>query len=153
MKVDVKTEQRKFWKIFDEKLIENGEPFSILHEKSGEITYYGVINKVHSFVDNALSVDFLVREQKVRLNIYVRDDLALCNVLEKHRTEIESAVSVPLHWIKGIKNLNTRRIAYFVPVKVGDDSQYDEVIDDILPIIIEMKKICETYARFDFFDF
>ena len=37
MKVDVKTEQRKFWKIFDEKLIENGEPFSILHEKSGKL--------------------------------------------------------------------------------------------------------------------
>lgn len=33
MRIDVKSEQRKFWGIFDEKLIENGEPFSILYEK------------------------------------------------------------------------------------------------------------------------
>ena len=72
MRIDVKTERKKFWKIFDEKLIENGEPFSILYEKGGEVTYWAVVNRKQSFVDNALSIEFLVREQKLRINIYVR---------------------------------------------------------------------------------
>ena len=54
MRIDVKSEQRKFWEIFDEKLIENGEPFSILYEKGGEVTYWAVVNKKQSFVDKEL---------------------------------------------------------------------------------------------------
>lgn len=153
MRIDVKTEQKNFWKLFDEKLIENGEPFSVLHEMAGKVTYWAVINKNHSFVDNALSIDFLVREKKIRINIYVRDNLSLFRVLENSKEEIESMISVPVKWVKGTKNLNTRRIIYEVPVKVGYFNNYNEVIDDILPVVIEMKKVCEKYAKYDFFDF
>ena len=153
MKVDVKAEQKKFWKIFDEKLIENGEPFSILHEKGGEVTYWAVINKNHSVVDNALSIDFLVREQKLRINIYVRTDLALFSVFEKNKQNIEKTISVPLKWIVGTKNKNTRRIAYEIPVHTGFYANYDEIIDSALPVIVEMKKVCDTYAKNEFFDF
>ena len=48
MRFDAETEQKKFWKIFDEKLIENGEPFSILHEKAGKVTHWAMINKNYS---------------------------------------------------------------------------------------------------------
>ena len=153
MRIDVKTEQKNFWKLFDEKLIENGEPFSVLHEMAGKVTYWAVINKNHSFVDNALSIDFLVREKKIRINIYVRDNLSLFRVLENSKEEIESMISVPVKWVKGTKNLNTRRIIYEVPVNVGYFNNYNEVIDDILPVVIEMKKVCEKYAKYDFFDF
>ena len=153
MKVDVKAEQKKFWKIFDEKLIENGEPFSILHEKGGEVTYWGVINKNHSLVDNALSIDFLAREKKLRINIYVRTDLALFSVFEKNKQNIEKTISVPLKWIVGTRNKNTRRIAYEIPVNTGYYANYDEIIDSALPVIVEMKKVCDTYAKNEFFDF
>ena len=153
MKVDVKAEQKKFWKIFDEKLIENGEPFSILHEKGGEVINWAVINKNHSFVDNALSIDFLVREKKLRINIYVRTDLALFSVFEKNKQNIEKTISVPLKWIEGTRNKNTRRIAYEIPVHTGFYANYDEIIDRILPVIVEMKKVCDTYAKNEFFDF
>ena len=153
MKIDVKTERKRFWSVFDEKIIENGEPFSILHEKAGEVTHWAVVNKERSFVDNCLSVDFLAREEKLRLSIYVRNDLALFRVLERHRNEIEETISVPLKWVKGTKNLNTRRIMYEIPIRTGVFSNYDEIIDDILPVLVEMKKVCETYAKNEFFDF
>ena len=153
MRIDVKTEQRKFWKIFDEKLIENGEPFSILHEKGGEVTYWGVINKNHSLVDNALSIDFVVREKKLRINIYVRTDLSLFSVFEKNKQNIEKTINVPLKWIVGTRNKNTRRIAYEIPVNIGYYANYDEIIDSALPVIVEMKKVCDTYAKNEFFDF
>ena len=153
MRVDVKTEQKKFWRVFDEKLIENGEPFSILHEKAGEVTYWAVVNKKHSFVDNTLSIDFLAREQKLRINIYVRNDLALFGVFEGHKQEIETIVGAKLEWLNGTTNPNTRRIAYIIPIKTGYYSNYEEDIDKVLPIIVKMKKVCELYAEHQFFDF
>lgn len=153
MRIDVKSEQRKFWKAFDEKIIENGEPFSILHEKGGEVTYWAVVNKKQSFVDNALSIDFLIREQKLRINIYVRTDLALFSIFESNKKEIETIVGVPLKWIVGTKNKNTRRIAYEIPINTGYYSNYNETIDKALPIVDKMKKVCEIYAKNSFFDF
>ena len=153
MKVDVKAEQKTFWKIFDEKLIENGEPFSILHEKGGEVTYWAVVNKKHSFVDNALSIDFLVRAQKLRINIYVRDDLRLFSRFESHKQEIEAIIGKKVDWLKGTTNPNTRRIAHIVSVNTGYYSNYDEVIDEILPVVDSMKKVCELYAKNEFFGF
>lgn len=153
MRIDVKSERRKFWKAFDEKIIENGEPFSILHEKGGEVTYWAVVNKKQSVVDNALSIDFLVKEQKLRINIYVRTDLALFSIFESNKKEIETIVGVPLKWIVGTKNKNTRRIAYEVPINTGYYSNYNETIDKALPIVDKMKKVCEIYAKNSFFDF
>ena len=153
MSIDVKSEQRKFWRIFDEKLIENGEPFSILYEKGGEVTYWAVVNKKQSLANNALSLDFLVREQKLRINIYIRSDLTLFSIFERNRKDIETMVGVPLKWIVGTRNKNTRRIAYEIPVNTGYYSNYDEVIDKALPVVDKMKKVCEMYARNDFFDF
>lgn len=153
MGINVKSEQKKFWKIFEEKLIENGEPFSILYEKAGEVTYWAVVNKNQIFVDNALSIDFLVREQKLRINIYIRTDLSLFRIFERNKNDIEAIMGIPLKWIEGTKNKNTRRIAYEIPIDTGYFSNYDEVIDKILPVVVNMKKVCEKYARYSFFDF
>ena len=104
-------------------------------------------------MDNALSIDFLVREQKLRINIYVRTDLALFSIFERNRKEIETMVGMSLKWVEGTRNKNTRRIAYEIPVKTGDYSNYDEVIDKALPVVDKMKEVCEVYARNNFFDF
>ena len=153
MRIDAKSEQRKFWKVFEEKLIENGEPFSILYEKGGEVTHWAVVNKKQSFVDNALSIDFLVREQKLRINIYVRTDLTLFSIFERNRKDIEAMVGEPLKWIEGTRNKNTRRIVYEIPVNTEYYSNYDEVIDKALPVVDKMKKVCEKYGKDLFFDF
>jgi hypothetical protein len=153
MRIDIKAEQRKFWKTFDEKLIENGEPFSILHEKGGEVTYWAVVNKKNSFVDNALSIEFVVSKQTLRINIYVRTDLALFSILERNKKDIDAIVGVPLKWDEGTRNKNTRRIAYEIPVNTGYYSNYAETIDKALPIVDKMKKVCEIYAKNAFFDF
>lgn len=153
MRFDAKTEQKKFWEIFDEKLIENGEPFSVLHEKAGETTYWAIVNKNNILVDNGLSLDFLVREKMLRINIYIRNDLSLFNFLEKNKQSINSIISERLVWIKGERNANTRRIAYFKTVEIGDVQNYAEIIDEILPIIMKMKLVCETYGKDKFFDF
>ncbi len=155
MKFDLKTEQKKFWKIFEAKLIENGEPFSIMHEKpSGEPIYWGGINKREYAVMfmYCLSVDFLMQKKMIRVNITIRDDLNFFNDLERNKQDIESLVRVPLRWIKGEKNPNTRRIAFFKYIEIGDTENYAETIDEILPVIMDMIQVCEKYGKYKFFD-
>lgn len=158
MKVDSKTEQKKFWKVFDEKLIENGEPFSLLHEDlSGEPLYWGGINKDPKYFSKCynycLSVDFLTKERKLRINMFVRNDLPFFNLLEKNRHDIEAMVRVSLKWVSGTKNPNTRRILYEHDIEIGNTENYAETIDDILPVVMEMKAVCEKYGKYKFFDF
>ena len=62
-------------------------------------------------------------------------------------------VGEPLKWIEGTRNKNTRRIVYEIPVNTEYYSNYDEVIDKVLPVVDKMKKVCEIYARNIFFDF
>ena len=40
-----------------------------------------------------------------------------------------------------------------MPIKVGDVEDYADAIDDILPVLVEMKTVCEKYAPYAFFDF
>lgn len=153
MQFDAKAEQQKFWKIFDKKLIESGAPFSVLHEKAGETTYWAIVNKNNILVDNGLSLDFLVREKKIRINIYIRNNLPFFSFLEANKQAIAAKVRVPLNWVKGTRNANTRRISYETPVDIGNVKNYEDTIANILPIIIEIKTVCEIYGKNIFFDF
>ena len=139
-------EQTKFWEIFDNKLIENGEPFELIHEKSGEVTHWANVNKKHSFVSLCLNIEFKYREQKVRVGIYIRDDLYLFQCLLRYRENIERELGFKPEWgFEGKKNPNTRRIMNEFPVTLFDEEDYDRVIDEILPYIVKYKTTFEKY--------
>ena len=139
-------EQTKFWEIFDNKLIENGEPFELIHEKSGEVTYWANVNKKHSFVSLCLNIEFKYREQKVRVGIYIRDDLYLFQCLLRYRENIERELGFKPEWVfEGKLNPNTRRIMNEFPVTLFDAEDYDRVIDEILPYIVKYKTTFEKY--------
>ena len=139
-------EQTRFWKIFDNKLVENGEPFELIHEKSGEVTYWGNVNKRHSFVSLCLNIEFKYREEKVRVGIYVRDDLYLFQRLLWHREAIEEELGFKPEWVlAGKQNPNTRRVINEFPIELGNDVDYDRVIDEILPYVAKYKKVFEKY--------
>ena len=139
-------EQIKFWKIFDNKLVENGEPFELIHEKSGDVTYWANVNKRRSFVSLCLSIEFKYREEKVRVGIYIRDDLYLFQRLLKYRENIETELGFKPEWVfEGVKNSNTRRIINEFPVVLFDEEDYDRVIDEILPYVAQYKKVFEKY--------
>ena len=146
-------EQLRFWKIFDNKLVENGEPFEIIHEKSGEVTYWANVNKNYSFVSLCLNIEFKYREKKVRVGIYIRDDLYLFQRLLNNREKIESELGFNPEWgFEGKVNPNTRRVMNEFPVKLFDERDYDRVIDEILPYVAQYKKVFGKYIP-NLFDF
>ena len=146
-------ERKEFWKIFEEKLIENGEPFSILCEKGGEPTFWATINKKNSIVDICLNVEFLYKFKKIRYGIYIRDNLNLFDFLFKKKEEIENALGFKVNWIlKGKINKNTRRIVLEEPVIIRDKNDYENVIDEILPYLMKFKEVFQKYIP-NLFDF
>ena len=139
-------EQKRFWEIFEQKLIENGNPFSICYEFNGEIKYYGAVNKNKAFVSLGLTIDFLCREKIVKINIYIRDDLDLFNYLYSNKAQIEEELGFKPQWVLGgSRNANTRRVISTFPVMVGNSSDYERVIDQVLPCIVQYKKVFEKY--------
>lgn len=139
-------EQTKFWGIFDNKLIENGEPFELIHEKSGEVTYWANVNKRHSIVSLCLNIEFKYQKKKVRVGIYILDDLYLFQRLLKYRDNIEAELGFKSEWVfEGERNTNTRRIINEFPVVLFDEEDYDRVIDEILPYVAQYKKVFEKY--------
>ena len=152
MKSYSQAEWKTFWDIFDEKLIENGDPFTILHEKAGETTFWATVNNTKSMLDNGISLDFSVRESRLRVNIYIRNDIHLYNYLEGNKSEIQSMVSVPLQWMAGTRSAKTRRIGCYVPVTIGDVDSYEDAIETSLPIIMELISVCNKYGKNVFFN-
>lgn len=139
-------EQKKFWNIFEEKLIENGNPFSICYEVNGEIKYYGAVNKSNAWVSLGLTIDFLYRQEIVKINIYIQNDVRLFDYVYSHKEQIEQELGFSPEWILcGTKNPNTRRAISKFPVKIGDLDDYDRVIDEILPYVMQYKKVFQKY--------
>ena len=139
-------EQTIFWSKFEDKLIENGEPFEIIHEKNGEVTFYGAVNKEKAWVSLGLIVEFLYSKKIVKINIYIQNDVRLFDYLYFKKDQIEEELGFKPQWIlNGKKNHNTRRIINEFPVNIGDEDDYDRVIDEVLPYIAQYKMVFEKY--------
>ena len=145
MRIVAKEEQKRFWEMFDEALIQNGEPFYALHEMGGKTTHWAVINKNHALVDMALSIDFLVQKKIVRINIYMRDDIPLYNYLYSKRGEIEAKLGFSPSWNDNCQKPNTRRIEYIIPFVPGNLEDYDRVLDIALPIVEKFRTVFGAY--------
>lgn len=146
MKSSAPEERKIFWRIFERKLAELGNPFDICYEMNGDIKYYGSVNKLRPLVDLGLTVDFLYLQEKVKINIYIRDDVKLFNHLFSNKEIIENKLEFKPQWImSGEKNPNTRRIISTFPITIGNPLDYEHVIEKIIPTIIQYKKVFEKY--------
>ena len=138
MNTYAKQEQLIFWNIFDEILIQNGEPFELLHEKSGEVTFWGVVNKKKSLIDLGLSVEFSVKKETLRVNIYMRNNIDLYEYLYERKDEIEQRLGFNVIWNDKCPHSNTRRIEYNISFVSGDRDGY---------IIVSFKEVFTEYIE------
>ena len=147
MNTYAKQEQLIFWNIFDDILIQNGEPFELLHEKSGEVTFWGVVNKKKSLIDLGLSVDFSVQKETLRINIYMRNKIDLYEYLYERKDEIEQKLGFNVIWNDKCPHSNTRRIEYNISFVSGDRNGYMDLIEEALPIIASFKEVFTGYIE------
>ena len=148
--------QRKiFWELFDEILIENGEPFSICYKKSGEYCSWADVNKNKAWNENAIDISFLIRDGLLRVDLYVQkgEDVPLGRRILNNKEEIDSMVSLPIKWEYGTSNPNTLRPSVYFKFVKNNKDDYRRVIEEALPTIMEFINVANKYGSDEFFDF
>ena len=110
--------RKKFWNTLREALKEMGEPFFFTENRQ-----WAIINKETSnYHEPCVGVDFLWRDEILRINVYIENNIPLYKALKARREVIESALGFKCFWKEndssthsGGKGANTRRIEVDIP--------------------------------------
>lgn len=110
--------RRKFWDTLRDTVKEQGDLFSFTEEKQ-----WAIINKKSSnYHEPCVALDFLWRDEILRINVYIENDISLYNKLKMRKEEIERALGFKCLWKENDssthsngKGANTRRIEVDIP--------------------------------------
>lgn len=144
----------KFWEVFDEILIENGEPFKLTHFYSGRETSWACVNSDRARRTVTLEASITGNCSKLRIDLYIEDRerqaFAYKRLLANYDL-IREETKVPLEWEDGQRNQKTIRLAYYVPLNNFKVYTYRETIESVLPVyvkLIELMKEIGVYSVF-----
>lgn len=142
-------ERLLFWRLFDEELEKQGNPFYIEHRN-----HYATVNRKSANSNYCLSVDFLLRKQFVRVGLYINDDIKAFEYMLAHKKEIEERLGFQPTWTMcGEKNINTRRIEKQISMIPYSPSNYSKVIKQAIEYIKRFKEVIPLYSYESLFDF
>ena len=140
---DSNSEQTVFWKMLQDALDNNGNPFTISTRAQ-----YGTVNRKSPNSNLCLGFDFLLQKEFFRIGIYIQDDtITTCfERLFQQKDEIESLLGfAPIWTTQGAKNTNTRRIETRLPFTAYDREDYERLIEEALPIFMQYIKVFSKY--------
>lgn len=134
--------RKKFWNTLRETLKEMGEPFFFTENKQ-----WAIINKETSnYHEPCVAVDFLWRDEFLRINVYIENEKFLYETLKARKEEIESALGFKCFWKEndffthsGGKGENTRRIEIDIP--------FDNQTLDFKVLVIKAIPIIERFVE------
>lgn len=144
---------KDFWHTFEQILIENGEPFKIIHENSskGIQTHYANVNKLKIRNNNCVDISLVRRSNFLRVGLYIYDkNSPVGKSILTYRQTINAKLSFTPDWEWGVRNVNTLWVVKKFPI---DDKSCRELIEEALPIIMEFIGIAKEYGQNYFFDF
>ena len=118
-------QQKKFWKMYDEFLLENGEPFTISNRR-----HWCVVNAKNEN-ESCLGMDFLAKKKILRVGIYIRSDINnLYQRLLNDRENLDSGFEDRKpEWCEKCKGENTRRIKIEIPFANDSVDEYERIIE------------------------
>ena len=134
--------RRKFWNTLRETVKEQGNTFLFTEEKQ-----WAIINKDSSnYHEPCVALDFLWRDEILRINVYIENDVLLYNKLKARKNEIEKELGFECLWRENDssthsngKGANTRRIEI--------DIQFDKRMLDFKELSMKAIPIIERYIE------
>ncbi len=140
-----------FWDSFDRILAEKGEPFKIIHEKSGEQTHWACVNRNKILANYCIDISLIRKDNYLRVGLYIIDKNSdVGRIISVNKEIILRQLSFEPLWMHGIKNPDTLRVIKKINI---DDKTNRELIEEALPYITEFINIAEQYGKQYFFDF
>ena len=136
-------ERKIFWDMYNEILINNGEPFSISSKKQ-----WAIVNKNSpAWNEPVIAMDFLVQKKVLRINAFLLDDEYLFAKLLGMKEEIEEALGFAPEWVHGEKGENTYRIKTELRFTPNNHDDYYRVIEKSLPIVMKYVETFRPYIK------
>ena len=136
-------ERKIFWDMYNEVLIDHGEPFFISSKKQ-----WAIINKNSpAWNEPVIAMDFLVQKRVLRINVFLLDDEHLFNKLAAMRKEIEETMGFTAEWVHGEKGENTYRIKTELDFIPNNHDDYYRVIEESLPIVVKYINTFKPYIK------
>ena len=126
----------RFWKIFEEVLVKNGEPFKIVPKKGRQ----------WAWTDKHILLEFLVQKGIFRIGLYLTDE-QFFHFLISRKEEIEKTLGFSPTWSNGERSQKVMRIKTEYAFN-GDDCcevEYRKLIDTALPVIVSYIKAFKPY--------
>ena len=135
--------QQRFWHTMERKLEEKGYPFFFSSR-----THYAVINRRSAYATKpCVAIDFLTRDQFVRINVYIHNDVSLYNYLKLKKEELESALGFKCLWNENCARAShTRRIEYLGNIRFNvNNIDYDNLAEQTIAITEKFVKVFDKY--------
>jgi len=135
------SERLEFWNRFNEILIDKGKPFNV--RKATTDHWYDVSigsSKSH------ITLELVNKNKYIRIGLYMNDDKELFDKLYINKEKIEEELDLELEWIRE-SSANVSRVKYnLVGLNFDNHSNYDELMNTAIEIVIKMQKIFKKYV-------
>ena len=144
LSTNAQNERRYFWNLFQNYLIENGNPFelSMKQDSNGQYRHYAHVCNGNGAV---LTVDFIISQGILRMGLYISDNINLYEQLKMNKDTLEKALNFAIAFTDGDRNKNIKHIKKewsFTPYRRDD---YRRVIIDSFSM---MKRFVKVFAPF-----
>lgn len=137
-----KASQLEFWEQFNDVIEERGRPFNIRSPRPQH--WYNVAigsSECH------ISVTLVNSENKIGVEIYIRNNKDLYNSLFDHKEAIEKSLGHELTWM-ALEGKTAARIVTYIPgLDFENKSNYRELMDAVIDMIIAFKKAFKPYIK------
>ena len=130
----------EFWTLFNDVIDSRQKPFS-KRKPTTDHWYSVAIGSSRC----GISIDLINRANKIRVSLWIPDDKSLFDEIFSNKNQIESQCNFKLNWHR----LDNKKASYICTYIDGLDfdnqSNYNELMNKIIDIVIEFKAIFKLY--------
>lgn len=135
-------ERLEFWELFNTVVAEKGKPFSI--RKASTDHWYDValgITEAH------ISITLVNKSNIIGIEVYIRDDKELFDVLLEKKDEIEEQAGISFCWER-LDGKKASRIKYTIGgLDFDDHSNYHDLMVEVIDKVVIMRNVFKKYVK------
>lgn len=130
----------EFWTLFNDVIDERQRPFN-KRKPTTDHWYSVAVGSSRCLI----SIELVNREHKIRISLSIPNDKALYDELYKNKEEIESKCIYKLVWDRLDGKKASGVSSYIEGLDFDNQSNYQELMDRIIDVVIEFRKIFKDY--------
>lgn len=130
----------EFWTQFNEVLEQRRKPFN--KRKASTDHWYSV---AVGSSECSISIDLVNKEHKIRVSLWIADNKKLFDTLHEQKSEIESALGLPLSWQRLDKKKASVICTYIPGLDFKAQDNYPQLMNESIDLVVKFRKVFSQY--------